>query len=174
MKNLHYILLFFLMLSCASIRVNYDYEIATDFYKYKTYNYYSNINSGLSELDTKRLLDALDSGLQAKGINLSDTPDFYVDIKSNEYKEVQNSSVGVGVGGTGGNVGGGISVGIPIGQSNFNRIIQFDFVDENGSGLFWQATSESSFSANSTPEQKETMFRAIVAKVLKGFPPINK
>ena len=174
MRNLHYILLFFLVLSCASIRVNYDYERATDFSKYKTYNYYSNINSGLSELDTKRLLDALDSGLKAKGINLSDTPDFYVDIKSNEYKEVQNSSVGVGVGGTGGNVGGGISVGIPIGQSNFNRIIQFDFVDENGLGLFWQATSESSFSPNSTPEQKETMFKAIVAKVLEGFPPINK
>ena len=174
MKNLHYILLFFLVLSCASIRVNYDYERATDFSKYKTYNYYSNINSGLSELDTKRLLDALDSGLKAKGINLSDTPDFYVDIKSSEYQEVQNSSVGVGVGGTGGNVGGGISVGIPIGQSNFNRIIQFDFVDENGLGLFWQATSESSFSPNSTPEQKETMFKAIVAKVLEGFPPINK
>ena len=174
MKNLHYILLFFLVLSCASIRVNYDYERATDFSKYKTYNYYSNINSGLSELDTKRLLDALDSGFQAKGITLSDTPDFYVDIKSSEYQEVQNSSVGVGVGGTGGNVGGGISVGIPIGQSNFNRIIQFDFVDENGLGLFWQATSESSFSPNSTPEQKETMFKAIVAKVLEGFPPINK
>ena len=174
MKNLHYILLFFLMLSCAPIRVNYDYERATDFSKYKTYNYYSNINSGLSELDTKRLSDALDSGFQAKGITLSDTPDFYVDIKSSEYKEVQNSSVGVGVGGTGGNVGGGISVGIPIGQSNFNRIIQFDFVDENGLGLFWQATSESSFSPNSTPKQKETMFKAIVAKVLEGFPPINK
>jgi len=174
MKSFKFIFILILICSCAPIRVNYDYERATDFSKYKTYNYYSNINSGMSELDTNRLLDALDSGLQAKGIILSDTPDFYIDIKSSEYKEVQNSSVGVGVGGTGGNVGGGVSVGIPIGQSNFNRIIQFDFVDEKGQGLFWQAISESSFSANSSPEQKESLFRAVVTKVLEGFPPINK
>ena len=174
MKSFRFIFILFFTISCAPIRVNYDYERATNFSKYKTYNYYSNINSGMSELDTKRLLDALDSGLQAKGIILSDTPDFYIDIKSSEYKEVQNSSVGVGVGGTGGSVGGGVSIGIPIGQSNFNRIIQFDFVDEKGEGLFWQAISESSYSPNSSPEQRESLFKNIVAKVLEGFPPINK
>lgn len=174
MKNLKFIFILFLIFSCAPIRVTYDYERTVDFSKYKTYNYYSNINSGMNELDTKRLLDALDSGLQAKGINLSDTPDFYIDIKSSEYKEVQNSSVGVGVGGTSGNVGGGLSVGIPIGQSNLNRIIQFDYVDENGQGLFWQAISESSYSPNSSPQQKESLFKAIVTKVLEGFPPLNK
>jgi hypothetical protein len=125
----------------------------------------------LSELDTKRLLDALDAGLQAKGINLSDTPDFYIDIKSSEYQENQSSSVGVGLGGGGGNVGGGISVGIPIGQSNINRQIQFDFVDENGKGLFWQAISESTYEPNATPDKREAILTAIVAKVLEGFPP---
>jgi len=173
MKNLSLIFLLFLIVSCAPIRVNYDYERAADFSKYKTYNYYSNLNSGLSELDTKRLLDALDKSLQAKGFSLSETPDFYIDIKSNTYQEVQNSSVGVGLGGTGGNVGGGISVGIPIGQSNFNRVIQFDFVDEDGQGLFWQAISESSFFPNSAPEKREALLKAIVAKVLEGFPPKN-
>ena len=171
MKNLLLIPILLLVLSCSSIRVNYDYESSADFSKYKSYNYYSNINSGLSELDTKRLLDALDAGLQAKGINLSDTPDFYIDIKSSEYQEVQNSSVGVGLGGGGGNVGGGISVGIPIGQSNINRQIQFDFVDENGKGLFWQAISESTYEPNATPDKREAILTAIVAKVLEGFPP---
>ena len=173
MKNLSLIFLLFLILSCAPIRVNYDYEREVDFSKFKTYNYFSNINSGLSELDTERLLNALDEGLQAKGLALSETPDFYIDIKSNTYQEVQNSSVGVGVGGTGGNVGGGISVGIPIGQTNYNRIIQFDFVDKNGQELFWQALSESSFSPNSTPEKREAILKAIVTKVLEGFPPKN-
>jgi len=171
MKNLLLIPILLLVLSCSSIRVNYDYETSADFSKYKSYNYYSNINSGLSELDTKRLLDALDAGLQAKGINLSDTPDFYIDIKSSEYQEIQNSSVGVGLGGGGGNVGGGISVGIPIGQSNISRQIQFDFVDENGKGLFWQAISESSYEPNATPDKREAILIAIVAKVLEGFPP---
>jgi hypothetical protein len=171
MKNIHFIFLLFLILSCAPIRVNYDYEKTADFSKYKTYNYYSNINSGLSELDTKRLLDALDISLQAKGFSLSESPDFFIDIKSNEYQENQSSSVGVGMGGTGRHVGGGISIGIPIGQANINRQIQFDFVDENGHGLFWQAVSESSFGPNASPEKREALFKAIVDKVLEGFPP---
>jgi hypothetical protein len=171
MKNIHFIFLLFLILSCAPIRVNYDYEKTADFSKYKTYNYYSNINSGLSELDTKRLLDALDISLQAKGFSLSESPDFFIDIKSNEYQENQSSSVGVGMGGTGRHVGGGISIGIPIGQANINRQIQFDFVDENGHGLFWQAVSESNFDPNASPEKREALFKAIVDKVLEGFPP---
>lgn len=171
MKNIHFIFLLFLILSCVPIRVNYDYERATDFSKYKTYNYYANINSGLSELDTKRLLEALNKGLQAKGFSLSEKPDFFIDIKSSDYQENQSSTVGVGMGGTGRHVGGGVSIGIPIGQANINRQIQFDFVDENGYGLFWQAVSESSFGPNASPEKREALFKAIVNKVLEGFPP---
>ncbi len=171
MKNLLVIPILLLMVSCAPIRLSYDFERTADFSKYKSYNYYSNIDSGLSELDTKRLLDALDAGLQAKGFTLSETPDFFIDIKSSEYQENQNSTVGVGMGGPGRNVGGGISIGIPIGQANMNRQIQFDFVDEHGKGLFWQAVSESSMSANTSPEKRESTFKAIVTKVLENFPP---
>jgi len=171
MKNLPKLLFMFFIVSCAPIRVTYDYERTTDFSKYKTYNYFSDINTGLSELDNKRLFDVLDAGLQAKGLSLSETPDFFIDIKSGEYQDMQRSSVGVGLGGTGSHVGGGVSVGIPIGQSNVNRQIQFDFVDEKSNGLFWQAVSESSYGPNETPENKEANFKAIIAKVLEGFPP---
>ncbi|MGM5470512.1 DUF4136 domain-containing protein [Flavobacteriaceae bacterium LMO-SS05] len=171
MKNLVLILILLSITSCAPIRVSYDYEKGTDFSKYKSYNYYSDLNSGLSELDTKRLLDALDQNLQAKGLSLSETPDFFIDIKSSTYQENQSSSVGVGLGGGGGHVGGGVSIGIPIGQANINRQIQFDFVNENANGLFWQAVSESSFNPNATPEKREAVLQAIVAKVLVGFPP---
>jgi len=171
MKSILIVASLLVVTSCAPIRVNYDYEKTTDFSKYKSYNYYSNIDSGLSELDTKRLLDALDANLQAKGIQLAEKPDFFIDIKSSEYRENQSSSVGVGMGGTGRNVGGGVSIGIPIGQANVNRQIQFDFVDENGIGLFWQAVSESSFNPNANPEKREAQLRAVVVKVLEGFPP---
>jgi len=171
MKNLHFLLILFFLMSCAPIRVTYDYERTTDFSKYKTYNYYSDINSGLSELDTKRLFNALDASLQTKGFSLSETPDFFIDIKSSEYQENQNSTLGVGMGGTGRHVGGGVSIGIPIGQVNITRQIQFDFVDENKTGLFWQAVSESSFNPNGTPEQREADLKAVVSKVLDGFPP---
>src|SRR5690554_1997061 len=128
-----------LVFSCATVRVNYDYERGTDFNAYQTYNYYGDIQMGMSELDAKRLLETLDQGLQNKGMSLSDSPDFLINIKSNTYQEAQRSNMGVGVGGGGGNVGGGISIGIPVGQAKVNQEIVFEFVDENKTGLFWQA-----------------------------------
>ncbi|ULC60197.1 DUF4136 domain-containing protein [Flaviramulus sp. BrNp1-15] len=171
MRFLKIIFLMLLIVSCAPIYVNYDYERSTDFSKYKTYNYYSNMETGLSELDTKRLLDALDAKLTAKGLSLSDTPDFFIDIKTVEYQGSPRQTVGVGLGGSGRNVGGGVSIGLPIGQNNVNRQITFDFVDENKNQLFWQAVSESSFNPNATPEKREERLNAIAEKVLLKYPP---
>src|SRR5690606_11028582 len=131
MRFFPFIVLAVLTASCAPIRVNYDFEKSTNFTQYKTYNYYSEMNTGLSELDTKRFLDALDQKMTAKGFTLSATPDFFIDIKSSEYQEAQRNNVGVGLGGGGGHMGGGISIGLPIGQANVNRQIIVDFVDEN-------------------------------------------
>ena len=173
MKPLIAILLILLIASCASINVNFDYEKGTDFDQYKSYNYYSEMETGLSDLDTKRILNILDDKLELKGLTLSETPDFYISIQSSEYENTQRSSVGVGVGGGGRNVGGGISVGIPVGQSNIMRQIIIDFVDESKVGLFWQAVSESSYNPDATPEQKETNLSTIVEKILQGYPPKN-
>jgi hypothetical protein len=157
--------------SCAPIYVNYDYEKGTNFNDYKTYNYYTDLETGLSELDTKRLLDVLDSQMQAKGFTISETPDFFVNVVSSEYEANNRNTVGVGVGGGGRNVGGGISIGLPIGQPKMNREIVFEFIDEDGIGLFWQAVSESGFNPNASPEKREAKLNNIVAKVLAGYPP---
>lgn len=171
MKPIKSLLLLLLVVSCAPVHVNYDYEKGTDFTQYKTYNYYSNMETGLNELDTKRLLDVLDEKLTTKGITLSETPDFYINIQSSEFQEAQRNTVGVGVGGSGRNLGGGISIGIPVGQQNINRQIIIDFVDESKIGLFWQAVTETSINPNSSPEKKEERFKIIVDKVLEGYPP---
>lgn len=171
MKFIKKIALFLLIASCSPIYVNYDYDKGTDFTKYIAYNYYSDMKTGLSELDTKRLLDALDLKMKAKGFVLSDTPDFFIDIKSSEFQASQRQTVGVGVGGGGGNMGGGISIGLPIGQANVNREITIDFVDENKKQLFWQAVSESNFNPKATPEKREARLNAIVEKVLVQYPP---
>ena len=171
MKLFKITLLLLFVSSCASIRVNYDYEKGTDFSKYKTYNYYSDLQTGMNELDTKRLLAALNSKLQAKGLSLSETPDFFINIQSSEFQESQRNTVGVGLGGSGRNIGGGLSVGIPIGQSKINRRIIIDFIDENGKGLFWQAVSESSYNPKASPEKREATLNNTVEKMLLHYPP---
>lgn len=174
MKFLNITILALLIISCAPIRVNYDYDKTTNFNTYKTYQYYGDMETGLSALDTKRLLNAIDANMETKGFTISETPDFFIDIKSQEYQDPQRQTVGVGVGGGGGNVGGGISIGLPIGQANINRQITIEFVDEAKKQLFWQAISESSFNPKATPEKREARLQAITEKVLLKYPPEKK
>ena len=171
MRFLKATILALLIVSCAPIRVNYDYDKTTNFTNYKTYQYYADMETGLSELDTKRLLNAIDAKMEVKGFSISENPDFFIDIKSAEYQAPQRQRVGVGVGGGGRNVGGGISIGLPIGQANVNRQITIDFVDESKKQLFWQAISEASFNPKANPEKRETRLTAIVEKVFLKYPP---
>ena len=171
MKVPRAILLLLILASCAPIRVNYDFEKNIDFRKYKTYNYYSDLETGFSELDTNRFLNALDDALKTKGYILSEDPDFFINIQSAEIESINRNSVGIGVGGSGRNVGGGVSIGLPLANSNINRQIILDFHDENGIGLFWQAVAECSFNINATPLKREERFKAITEKMVSKFPP---
>ena len=165
------LVLFAALTSCNAIRVNYDYDKETDFTSYTTYNYYSDMNTGLSELDAKRLLHVLDDALKSKGLRFSSEPDFFVNIQSTTFQTPKKNTVGVGVGGTGRGVGGGVSVGIPVGRPDVFREITFDFVDSQKDMLFWQAISESSFKENASPDIREENLRQIIEKVLAKYPP---
>lgn len=174
MKKLLPVIFLFICFSCG-VRVHYDYEKTTDFTQYQSYSYFLNMNTGLSELDAKRLFKAIDETMALKGISLAEDSDFIINIESSTYQDNRsNSTVGVGVGGGGGNVGGGISVGIPIGQANVTRQIKFDFVDAKTNQLFWQAISEGSFNPNATPEKQEAALQSMVEKVMKNYPPVAK
>ena len=174
MRTSKYIFLFFLITSCGTI-VNYDYEESTDFTQYKTYGYFDDMQTGLSELDTKRIKRAIDAKLTTMGLTRSDEPDFYIDILSQEVMNRNNSSVGVGAGGGGGGGFGGVSVGIPIGGNQNTRQIIIDFVDKaKNERLFWQAVSESTYRRNASPEQREETFVKLVEKIFSGYPPKQK
>ncbi|QWX82976.1 DUF4136 domain-containing protein [Cellulophaga sp. HaHaR_3_176] len=171
MKKIGFFLVVLLFVSCAAVNVNYDYDKETDFSSYSTYNYYPNMETGLSGLDTKRILVLVDSTMQAKGIKLSEEPDFFINIESASYKAPQNNNVGVGLGGSGRNLGGGISIGLPLGNAKQEREIQFDLVDSQKEFLFWEATGVSSFNEKSSPEAREKNLQAIVSKVFEKYPP---
>ncbi|WP_394747260.1 DUF4136 domain-containing protein [Spongiimicrobium salis] len=171
MKAIILVFLSIVFLSCTAIRVNYDYDKQTDFSNYATYNYYPEIDTGLSELDDKRLFKVIDSTMQAKGFLLSEEPDFLMNIQSSTFVAGSRNSVGVGLGSAGRNVGGGISFGVPVGGRKVNRQIIFDLIDTKKDELFWQGSTESAFKENASPLQREQDFIAIVAKVFAAYPP---
>ncbi|WP_299115397.1 DUF4136 domain-containing protein [uncultured Winogradskyella sp.] len=171
MKTLKYFFLLLLVTSCGTV-VNYDYEKSTDFTKYKTYNYFDDMQTGLSQLDNKRIMTAIDAKLSAMGLTRSDNPDFFIDIQSQDVMNRNNSSVGVGAGGGGRGGFGGVSVGIPLGGNQNTRQIIIDFVDKSqNEKLFWQAVSESTYRPNASPEKREATFAKLIDKIFAGYPP---
>jgi len=171
MKALKFIFLLLLFTSCGTI-VNYDYEKSTDFVQYKTYNYFDDMKTGLSQLDNKRLMRAIDAKLVTMGLTRSDNPDFFIDIQSEDVINRSNSTVGVGAGGGGRGGFGGVSVGIPLGGNQNTRELVIDFVDKSqNEKLFWQAVSESTYKPNASPEKREAIFIKLVDKIFAGYPP---
>ncbi len=171
MKRFFLLFILALLFSCNVVRVSYDYDKETDFSNYNTYNYYSDMETGLSELDNKRLFKAMDIILRTKGLLFSEEPDFLINIRGKSFQVPQNSSIGLGIGNSGRNVGGGVSIGIPVGQPNLEREIQFDFVDVKKDMLFWQAISKSSFKENVLPIEREQKLQELVDKVFAKYPP---
>ncbi len=174
MRNIIILLVVVSVISCSTVRVNYDFDKSVDFTNYSTYNYYPEMQTGLSDLDSKRLFNAIDSTMQMGGILLAEEPDFYINIQSKSFVTENNSTVGVGIGGTGSNVGGGVSLGVPVGGSNLKRELIFDLVDSQKDALFWQAISLSNFSENNSPRTREKKLYEIVAKVFSKYPPVIK
>jgi hypothetical protein len=160
-----------LFVSCAAMVV-VDYDKQTDFTKYKTYQFYRKLDSGLNELDNKRIIAAVDSLMAEKGWQRTDYNQFYIDFFADA--QVINSrntiGIGLGTGGDGITIGGGF--GIPIGGKQLNQKITIEIFEERqGQPLVWQATFEDDIREVAASEIKEKHLKEMVAEILKNFPP---
>lgn len=172
MKALKFIFLLFLLASCGTTFVNYDYETSTDFTQYKTYDYFGDMQTGLIKFDSIRIINAIDAKLSAMGFKRSESPDFYIDIQSKRLANRNSPNIGVGVGGGRGGGFGGVSVGVPLNSNKYTREITIDFVDKDqNERLFWQAVSESTFKGNASVEKREMTIAKLVDKIFEGYPP---
>src|SRR5690606_26977923 len=135
------------------------------------YNYFPSMQSGLSQLDERRLLRSVDSLMRSRGYKTSESPDLYIILKSSSRPKPVNSAVGIGIGRTNRNIGGGVSVGIPIGQPDQYREIIFDIIDVIHDELLWHAVSEATISESMTPMVREAKMTALVDKVFSKYPP---
>jgi len=173
MKKIIFLLLALVGLGCSSIQVRHDYERGVDWSAYRTYDFYPDLETGLSELDARRLAGVVDEVMREKGYQQAEEPDLLLNIYSEVYEDGPPSTVGVGLGGTGGNVGGGVSVGIPVSGSNLARVITFDLLDAASKSLLWQAVSTDRYHEGASPEQREERFRQIAQRVFAKFPPVR-
>jgi hypothetical protein len=170
MKNLITLILSIVLVSCGAT-VAYDYDTETDFSGYKTYNYYPNIESNLSNLDNTRIIKVTDSLLTARGFQKSETPQLLINFFATEFLTQSNTSIGFGVGTGGYNGGVGVSGGIPVGGDIINQKLTFDFIDNKEDKLIWQAIGNDELKVKADSQQKDVYYFIIISKILKGYPP---
>lgn len=171
MKYIKLLFVCVIISSCTAPKAVYDYDDTVDFTDYRTYQFYPDFKSGLSQLDETRLIASLKKGMEDKGFSASETAELYVNVYSREFMDRNRSSVGIGIGGGGGNVGVGVSGGIPIENNSVILEVTIDFINVAEDSLIWQAVVETKFKPNASPEQRRAMFDKIVEKALEGYPP---
>lgn len=170
-----YLVLFlpWLFVSCGPM-ASVDFDPETNFSQYNSYDFYPSIDSGLSELDNKRIMGVLDSLMPLKGFQKSESPQILINFYAKEHLTNSRNTIGIGIGSGGGNVGVGVSGGIPIGGTEVEQQLTVDFIDVNADALIWQGILESRYKEKSTPKQMDVHYFDALQKLLRKYPPIKK
>jgi len=171
MKQLFFFIGMISLISCGGPKAFYDYDEKMDFEQCQNFSYYSNLESGLSELDEQRFIRSFSKSLIDEGYQESKNPDFRINFYAEFFEERNNNTIGIGLGSGGGGVRGGVSGGIPIGGTKQFISLTIEFTNAINDELFWQAVVESKFNKELSPQEREEAFLKIAKKALENFPP---
>ncbi|TBX65345.1 DUF4136 domain-containing protein [Flavobacterium silvisoli] len=176
MKKVAFIpVLFLILTSCSSVRVNSDYDKKVDFTPFKTYAF---LKSGIdkveiSDLDKKRILHAIDDAMASKGFTKSESPDLLINFftKEREQVDVNQFNAGWGYG-----WGYGWNPYFWGGRTTVNRYTEgtlyIDLIDAKKKELIWQGEGEGVLTKDTN--KKDEVIKEFVTKILEQYPPQKK
>ena len=169
------IILFLSLNSCSSISVYNDYDKGADFGQYKTYAFHKRgiDKVQISELDKKRILNAIDLELSKKGMTKSENPDLLINIFTKEREQVNVSQFNMGWGygwGWGWNpyLWGGQS----FVTTSTEGTLFIDLIDARKKELVWEGEGIGYLTENRSLKEKQ--INEFVAKILAQYPPTKK
>ena len=169
MKYIKLIVLF-VFFGCATPKILYDYDNQVDFNQYKTFQFYDDILLNTNEIEANRVLAQLEKSMMEKGLEYSDDPAIFVDVKLNQFEAPRNS-VGIGFGNYGRHSGISIGGQVPINSNALTKQFTIDFVDAKTDKLIWQGFYEGNFQTNIEIIEKEQHLAEAFQKLLSKYPP---
>ncbi len=174
MKTFRYILPIIAILmfsSCVSIKVASDYDREANFNDYKTFAFYKTgiDKAQISDLDKKRILRAIDTELQSRGLVKSNDPDILISIftKEKERVNIYNSNFGYGWGWHPWYWGANHS---NISTSTVGSLY-IDVIQNKNKELVWQGKGSGSLNFDGDIARKEEKIKEFVSEILKQYPP---
>lgn len=169
------VLFLFVLSSCSSVSVYSDFDKGVDFSQYKTYAFHRRgiDKVQISEMDKKRILQAIDLELGKKGMTKSENPDLLINIftKEREQVDVTQYNMGWGYGWRGGwnpYLWGGQN----FVSTSTEGTLYIDLIDSNKKELIWEGEGVGYLTQNRS--EKEARINEFVAKILAQYPPKKK
>ena len=169
------IILFLTLSSCSSINVYNDYDKSADFSQYKTYAFHKRgiDKVQISELDKKRILNAIDLELNKKGMTKSENPDLLVNIFTKEREQVNVSQFNMGWGyGWGWGWNPYLWGGQNFVTTSTEGTLFIDLIDARKKELVWEGEGIGYLTENRSLKEKQ--INKFVAKILAQYPPTKK
>ncbi len=178
------VLLMALALGCASsIDVKHDYDKSQDFAALKTYDWFpepaiipGNARTAMarSGLLAKRIKDAVDSELSAKGLMKdSRNPSFLILKHIGLDDKINVTDYGYSYGAYGryyGGAWGGRNIDV---YEYTEGTLILDFIDTKTKQLIWRGCAIGTVDPNKTREEREKRLNKAIAKIMAKFPPVT-
>jgi len=161
-------LLVIIMAGCAGIKVSTDYDRKADFSKYKTFNFSKEVDKvSLNDLNRRRLKDAISKEMEAKGFQISTTPDVLVNafVKGKtKYTATANTNYNGGMYYRG---WGSSNTYVDVNKS-IEGTLFIDLIDVQEKKMIWEGVAEGL--VNPRTETREDKINTVVALIFKTFP----
>jgi len=164
------VLLVVIVAGCASVKVSSDYDSKADFSKFKTFNFSKEVDKvTLNDLNRRRLKDAITKEMEAKGYQVSTTPDVLVNaFVKGRTKYTATASTNY--------MGGPFMYYRGWGTSNtyvdVNKSVEgtlfIDLIDVQEKKMIWEGVAEGL--VNPRTETREDKINSVVAMIFKNYP----
>jgi hypothetical protein len=161
-------------------KTTYDFEKSANFAAFKTYAHKDGTKAG-QELVDKRIVDAIDSQLAAKGLTRVDaSPDVFVVYHMAFDKEKDISTYSSGYGGGYGPYGWGWGGGWAGGSTHTQvrdiliGTLVIDIADAKKGQLAWRGIGQKEIDTQAKPDKRDKNINNAVKKILKNYPPKQK
>jgi hypothetical protein len=170
MKNLAFVFIGILIVSCSTQTVSVDYDRNQDFSQIKDYQFEFEENT-MSGLDIQRIQNAIREELNLKGMAFNENSAVKIKIVPEEYiSENRDSQVGIGVGGGNYGFGTSVGIGIPINSEKLNQKYLVSIYNAEDQ-LVWDGRLDIQMPANANPETVDANVQKGVRKLFKNYPP---
>ena len=160
------VILLIMVAGCTGIRVSTDFDRKADFAKYKTFNFSKEVDKvTLNDLNRRRLKDAISHEMEARGYQLSTTPDLLVNafVKGQaKYSANANTNSFMYMRGFGNS-----NTYVDVNKS-IEGTLFIDLIDVPQKRMVWEGIAEGL--VNPRTETREEKLNNIVQMIFKEFP----